>query len=51
MVVIAAILGFFMLASIPLCCTAIDEVSFPADENLSQNGVFLLGNLISFFTT
>jgi hypothetical protein len=29
---------------------AIDEASFPADENIAQNGVFLLGNIFSFIT-
>lgn len=35
MVLMAGLLGITMLASIPLCCTAIEELSFPVDENLA----------------
>jgi len=44
----AGLIGFFMILSVPFSCTAIEELSFPVDENLAQNGLFLMGNIFSF---
>jgi len=44
----AGLIGFFMILSVPFSCTAIEEVSFPVDENLAQNGLFLMANVFSF---
>lgn len=46
--VMAGLIGFFMILSIPFSCTAIEETSFPVDENLAQNGLFLIANMFSF---
>lgn len=44
----AGLIGFFMILSVPFSCTAIEEISFPVDENLAQNGLFLMANIFSF---
>lgn len=33
--VMSGLIGFFMILSVPFTCTAIEEISFPVDENLA----------------
>lgn len=43
------IIGISALSITPLCCTCLEELSFPIPESLSINWMFFTSNLISLF--